>query len=71
MPQTKSMNSDATNGNLLTKQNIYIRSVLSYIEVICAGLLHIVETEPSVANIAWSFNIVCVDGQSERFHCAC
>jgi hypothetical protein len=50
---------------------MYIQCVLSYVEVIRAGLLHVVEAEPTVANIAWSFNIVCVDGQSERFHCAC
>jgi hypothetical protein len=44
---------------------------LSYLQVISARLLHVVEAEPSVADVTWSFNIVCVDSQSEGFHCAC
>ena len=70
------------NDNLLTKQNktkqtqtkqqnIHIQFVLSYVEVIGAGLLHIVEAESSVADVTWGFYVVCVDGQSEWFDCTC
>jgi hypothetical protein len=55
----------------LTWHIVNVQFVVSYFKVIRAWLLHVVEAEPSVANVAWSFNVVCVDGQSERFHCAC
>ena len=45
--------------------------VLLYIQVIGAGLLHVVEAESSVADVTWGFCVVCVDCQSEWFDCTC
>lgn len=44
--------------------------VLEGVGCVGTGLLYVVQAEPSVADVIWSFHVVRVECQAERFHCA-